>query len=100
MDAMLRADIDASIAQYALPAFVNGMHMAIETSMRLLARLLSCESFFHFRDTAAPQKRRGRYATIQLFVPIGHLVRVGRKFLDRHVHPRWRKLLPCEICVD
>jgi hypothetical protein len=51
MQTMLRANIDASIAQDAFAAVVNRMDVTVEASMGLGLRLVSGVAQFYLRDT-------------------------------------------------
>src|SRR5208337_1636617 len=61
MQAMLRADVDASIAQDAFRAVVDRMDMAVEASLRLFTRITRRKRGFDFRDSGAAREWNQRY---------------------------------------
>src|SRR5215472_10626354 len=88
MQTMLRANIDASIAQDAFAAVVNRMDVTVEASMGLGLRLVSGVAQFYLRDTAAALQRHCRDVARNLLVSIRRRVTVGRQLLDLDVHLR------------
>ena len=100
MQAMLRADVDASIAQDAFRAVVDRMDMAVEASLRLFARITRSERGLDFRDSGAAREWNQRDIATLLFVAVGHPVSVSRQFLDCDVHPRLAERLAAQVRVD